>query len=370
MPDADLRMTIALGWLAIGGASLAATAAHAQAVSAPQDVPRDVVNVAHLPGSAPKATLVRGGLRVTVALPDAQHGFYRSTRFDWSGMITDVTMRKARFYGLWFDDVSDSVHDFLDSERGVIVSPRNAATGPAEEFANRDGETVPGYNAAPAGGTFIKIGVGRLRKDDLRAYDHFSAYTIVDGGKWTIRRAKSRITFIQRLEPDADGYGYEYEKTIRLAPGGVMTIAHRLRNLGSKPIHTQVYNHNLARFANAAIGSGVEVHFPFAVTGAVSAPALATVDRDTLRYTAPLGVGDRVQLPAQPGDPATTPGPFRVTGANRASIAMQSDTPLVRTAFWSIRHAVAVEPFVAINAEPGAEQRWSWRYTYASAKPE
>ena len=149
-----------------------------------------------------------------------------------------------------------------------------------------------------------------------------------------------------------------------------MTIAHRLRNIGSNPIHTQIYNHNLARFDNAAIGPGIAVQFPFAVTGAVSNPALAAVDHDVLRYIAPLMQGDRVQLPAQPGDPTAPPGPFRVTGANGAQVTMQSDTPLVRTAFWSIRHAVAVEPFVAINTEPGAEQRWSWRYTYASARPQ
>ena len=335
--------------------ALAASSAMAQTPPAPTPtLPADVIDAAHLGDDAPKATLVSGGLRVTIALPDAQRGFYRSTRFDWSGMITEVTMNHARFYGKWFDGLSDSVHDFLDSDHGVIVSPRNAATGPAEEFANRDGETVPGYNAAPAGGTFIKIGVGRLRKDDLRPYDHFNAYTIVDGGTWTIRRTRTRITFIQRLAPDGGGYGYEYEKSIRLAPGGLMTIAHRLRNIGSNPIHTQIYNHNLARFDNAAIGPGIAVQFPFAVTGAVSNPALAAVDHDVLRYIAPLMQGDRVQLPAQPGDPTAPPGPFRVTGANGASVTMQSDTPLVRTAFWSIRHAVAVEPFVAINTEPGA----------------
>jgi hypothetical protein len=339
----------------------------ADAQSGTQDLPADNTAAPTL-GTAPSATLYSGALQVRIALPDARRGYYRSTRFDWSGMITSVVMNGSHFYGPWFDLVSPSVHDFLDSPSGLVVSPRNTATGPAEEFANRDGETVPGYNAAPIGGTFIKIGVGRLRKSDNKPYDHFNAYTIVDGGTWTVRRTRDRITFIQRLTPDAGGYGYEYEKTITLAPGGMMIIAHRLRNIGKQPINTQVYNHNLARFDGADIGTGVNVRFPFPITGPASSPKLATVTGDSLHYDAPLLPGDRVQLPAQPGDPSAPPGAFRVTGANGASITMQTDTPLVRTVLWSIRHAVAVEPFTAIHVEPGAEQRWSWRYTFTPAR--
>jgi hypothetical protein len=336
---------------------------------APEEAPQGIVDPAPLLATAPGTTIGSHGLRVTIALPDAQRGFYRSTRFDWSGMITSVTLGGAHFYGLWFDGVAPNIHDFVDTDRGVVVGPRNAATGPAEEFANRDGETVPGYNAAPAGGTFIKIGVGRLRKPDMAPYDHFSPYAIVDGGTWSVRRSADAVVFVQRLAPDADGFGYEYEKTVRVAPGGVMTIGHRLRNIGSKPIRTQVYNHNLARFDGAGIGSGVSIRFPSAVTGPVSSPSLARIDGNALRYLKPLAPGDRVQLPPQPGDPANAASAFTVTGANGATITMQADTPLVRTAVWSIRHAVAVEPFVAIDVAPGAEQRWSWRYTFTAPRP-
>ncbi|MBC2667483.1 hypothetical protein H7F51_18345 [Novosphingobium flavum] len=318
--------------------------------------------------AAPKVVLASGKLKVTIAPPDGKKGFYRSTRFDWSGMITDVTLGATHFYGPWTDGVSEEVHDFADTPTGVVVSPRNPATGPAEEFANRDGETVPGYNAAPAGGTFIKIGVGRLRKADLKPYDHFNAYDIVDGGTWTLRRTPARMVFIQRLPTGADGYGYEYEKSVTLAPGGVMTIAHRLRNTGRLPIQTQLYTHNFARFGGAEIGPGVTARFPFPLTGPVSDPALAAIDGNELRYLKPLHPGDRIQLPAQPGDPALNGGPFTITGANGASITMAADVPLVRTAIWSIRRTVAIEPFVAINVASGAEQRWSWRYTYTEAK--
>ena len=359
------RVAVMILGLASGAiASAAQQSSPASPMSSAASGPRIVQPLLPRLRSAPRVILRSGALSVTIALPDAQRGFYRSTRFDWSGMITDVTFGTAHFYGPWADGIASDVHDFDDSERGLFVGERNAATGPAEEFANRDGETVPGYNAAPAGGTFIKIGVGRLRKDDLKPYDHFSHYAIVDGGRWTIRHDAHSITFTQRLAADATGFGFEYSKMISLAPGGVMTISHRLRNIGTKPIKTQIYTHNFARFDGAEIGPGVKVDFPFPLTGPASDPGIAAIDGGELRYLRPMKPGDRLQLPPQPGGADKPSGPFRVTGQNGASITMQGDTPLVRTAIWSVRRTVAVEPFVAIDVEPGAEQKWSWKYTY------
>lgn len=352
----------------IGGIAALASGVGAQSHPA-EPVPQEVVPTARLLDGAPIASIAGGGLRVTVALPDARRGFYRSTRFDWSGMILQATAGRTSFYGPWSDGVAENVRDFVDTPTGVIAGPRNAASGPAEEFANRDGETVPGYDSTPAGGTFIKIGVGRLRKPDDASYDHFRAYAIVDGGQWRIRRSANRIVFVQRVAADARGYGYVYEKTLAIAADGTMTISHRLRNIGSRPIRTQVYNHNFARFDGGEIGRGVVVTFPYAAQGPVSDPRLAKLDGRLLRYLEPLRPGDRVQLPPQPGGVGRAAGPFRVAAPDGASITMTADVPLVRTAVWSMRRTVAVEPFVAIDVSPGRDQRWAWRYTFAPGMP-
>lgn len=346
------------------GCAVIASAAVAGAQVQTGPAPSTIRPTTSLFAGAPMARIASGDLSMTVALPDAAHGFYRSTRFDWSGMVTEARLGRTRFYGPWFDGVSPEVHDFSDTSAGVVVGAPNAGTGPAEEFANRDGETVPGYNAAPVGGSFIKIGVGRLRKPDAQPYDHFRVYPIVDGGKWTVQRRADRIVFRQLLLPDASGYGFDYEKTLTLTPDGGLILAHRLTNLGSRPIKTQVYTHNFARFDGADVGAGMRVDFPSTISGPVSAPSLATVDGSALRYLRALSPGDRVQLPPQPGGIAVPSGPFRVVSAGGAAITMQGDTPLVRTAFWSIRRAVAVEPFVPIDVAPGATQRWTWRYRF------
>jgi hypothetical protein len=38
-------------------------------------------------------------LHATVYLPDAANGFYRETRFDWSGVIGDLTSAGHSYYG-------------------------------------------------------------------------------------------------------------------------------------------------------------------------------------------------------------------------------------------------------------------------------
>jgi hypothetical protein len=45
-----------------------------------------------------------------------------------------------------------------------------------------------------------------------------------------------------------------------------------------------------------------------------------------------------------------------------AGMEISSDRPLARESLWSIRSVVAMEPFVAIAVEPGAE--FSWKFTY------
>jgi len=43
---------------------------------------------------------------------------------------------------------------------------------------------------------------------------------------------------------------------------------------------------------------------------------------------------------------------------------MIGDRPLSRLALWSIRTVLALEPFLALNIEPGAEYTWEYTYRY------
>ena len=47
-----------------------------------------------------------------------------------------------------------------------------------------------------------------------------------------------------------------------------------------------------------------------------------------------------------------------------AGMKIQADRPLLRESLWSIRSVIAVEPFIEINVEPGAEFTWKSAYEY------
>jgi len=77
----------------------------------------------------------------------------------------------------------------VDLKNGVVAGPVSATSGPVEEFG-ADGGTQ-GYSEAKPGGTFIKIGVGVLRKPNDSKYDHYYRYEIADPGKWTVKKART-----------------------------------------------------------------------------------------------------------------------------------------------------------------------------------
>ena len=51
----------------------------------------------------PQAEISNGQIRVKLYLPDAKNGYYRGTRFDWSGVIASLEYKGHNFYGPWFD---------------------------------------------------------------------------------------------------------------------------------------------------------------------------------------------------------------------------------------------------------------------------
>ena len=154
------------------------------------------------------------------------------------------------------------MHDFEYRGADIIAGPNTAATGPAEEF--NTGNKALGFDEAKPGGTFLKLGVGVLRRPDERDYDHFRLYDIVDPGKWTHRVARDSAEFTQQVNDAASGYGYQYRKTVRLAANSPeMEIAHTFRNTGKKPISSRVYNHNFLVIDGQAPGPDFTISVPF-----------------------------------------------------------------------------------------------------------
>ena len=216
------------------------------------------VPVAQKTAAAPQVKLHNRALRMHVYLPDAQKGFYRGVRFDWSGVIGDLEVAGHHLYRPWFTAVDPQVRDFVYSGDGISAGANSAATGPVEEF-----QTAFGYDTAKVGDTFLKVGVGILRKVEDRPYRFDTRAELVDGGRWTHTETADSITFTQTLGKPGDQYAYVYTKMLRLRAGASFTIEHRLQNLGEVALTTPLYDHNFLTVDGSSVHAGTTVTVPY-----------------------------------------------------------------------------------------------------------
>lgn len=347
-----------------------------------------VLTIGLLPAAEPpSAQISNGQIKATVYLPDPDNGFYRSTRFDWSGVIAGLEYKGHNFYGPWFYRTDLAVYDLGYDEKGVVSAPFTAMVGPAEEFGT-DGAAL-GFAEAKPGGTFVKIGVGVLRKPlageapvppppparggTPGRYDHSRLYTIIDPGKWTVKKTRDSVEFIQTVTDSADGYGYVYRKSIRLVPGKPqMVIEHSLKNTGTNPIKSTVYNHNFLVLDNQGPDQDFTITVPWQIDPGPRPPTagLLEVRGNQLVYTKTLTGEDRATATLRGFGETAKDYDIRVENKKLgAGYHVIGDRPLSNVAVWSIRTVNAVEPYIAMSIEPGKEFTWTLMYEYFTTPP-
>jgi hypothetical protein len=322
------------------------------------------VGLALMSADFPEAEIANGQIRVKLYLPDAAKGFYRGTRFDWSGGIASLEYKGHGYYGPWFSSVDPKVHDYRYAGSEIIASPCSAASGPVEEFQTNS--SALGWDEAKVGGTFIKIGVGVLRKDAPK-YDYVKQYEIVDSGKWTVEQHHDSVEFTQELTDPSSGYSYVYRKAVRLiANRPEMVLEQTLKNTGRRTIQSEVYNHNFLVLDKQPPGPNFTISVPFQIrTPEPLDPGLAEVKGNQFLYTKVLQNEDMVQTLLQGfGD---TPRDNEIRIENRklgVGMTITGDHPLAKLNLWSIRAVLSLEPFITMTIEPGSEFSWKMSYEY------
>jgi hypothetical protein len=320
---------------------------------------------AHSQTDAPHAEIKNKQLKATIYLP-GDNQFYKGVRFDWSGWIGDLEFQGHHLYRPWFQSVDPSVRDVSYKGDDIVVGPNTAMTGPAEEF-----QQPVGYDTAKPGETFLKIGVGILRKDNNDRYAFSTHFDIVDGGKWTVHSTSKSVTTEQVLGgPDKD-YGYVYTKTIRLVGDtNQMVIEHHLKNTGKLPLVSRVYDHNFLTIDGLGVGSADSVTAGYDIHSTRPADAkFARIDGKTATYVSDLKGEDRVSfgLEGFSGDAKDYDYTVKNQAAN-VQVHIVGDHPVVNAMVWSIRSILAVEPFIQVQADPGKDFSWTYTYTYSSDK--
>jgi hypothetical protein len=297
----------------------------------------------------PPLSISNGLVTMKVLPPDAQRGYYQGTRFDWSGQVASLEYKGHNWFGQWNPAPYDpKLHD--------------AIMGPVEEF--RTNGAGLGFDEAKPGESFIRIGVGSVRRPDLNPYQTFRSYDIVDPGKWTVKRHADRIEFTQSLK--LGGYAYVYRKTLRLVKGKpVLQIEHSLRNTGVKTIQTEQYNHNFFVMDGKPTGPDATVTFAFAPRATQDLKGLAEIQGRKLVYLKELAPGQSTFTQIEGF--GKTAADYDLRLEHRAAgigVHITGDQPIVKLVYWSIRSTFCPEPYISLTVEPGREARWKYTYEF------
>lgn len=294
----------------------------------------------------PQAEISNGLIHATLLLPDAKKGYYQGTRFDWSGNMSGLEYNGHKYFGQWFTKYSPEIHD-------VIM-------GPVEEFAPLD------YSEIKPGGSFIKIGVGVVYKQDDKEYEFSRIYQLLNPGKWTIKKKSDQVLFIHDLEDKA--FSYHYEKTVSLTEGKPeLVLFHTLKNTGTRTIETNVYDHNFFVIDKYPIGPGLVVKFPFNLTGeGVGFGELAEIQGNQISFKRPIGNGEEAECYNLLGY-GSSASDYEIRIENRitgAGVKITCDQPFLKLAFWSCPTTLCPEPYIKIKVDPGKQITWCIKYEF------
>jgi hypothetical protein len=309
----------------------------------------------------PQAEISNGQITAKIYLPDAKNGYYRSTRFDWSGAVYSLRYKEHDFYGPWFDRIDPKVINWVYQGSDIVSGPCSALEGPVDEF-----QTELGWNEDQAGGTFLKIGVGVLRKSGTE-YNRYFPYEVLDSGKWSVKKHKDSIEFQQVLSDPASGYGYVYRKVVRLAKGKPELVIERsLKNIGKREMQSTVYDHNFVVLDKQPPGPDFTFEVPFQIQSPRPPnKELAEVRGNEIVYKKPLSGEDQVAVPIQGFSDSAQDTEINISNKKvGAGVRISGDRPLVRDLLWSIRTVLAVEPYIAIDIQPGGVFTWKNTYDY------
>jgi hypothetical protein len=301
----------------------------------------------------PEATLTSRELKATLYLPDAQQGYYRGTRFDWSGLVSRVDWGGHRFFSEFKQEHDPFNHDDI--------------AGMAEEFGI---EAAPSFAQAKAGEPFIKIGIGVLERPDDAAYQFHRRYKVLKPGDWKVTREPGRIEFQQSLV-GPKGWAYKFRKVIVMSPGApTIKVTRRLTNTGTETINTDHYGHNFLRIDNIPVLTNYSLEFPFEPRLGPEAKTQGGVELrgHSLVFTKDLAPNQAIWVRLE-GYQKVTDNEIKVVNhLTGASMTITGDQPLSKLVFYSSGGVLSPEPFVKIALSPGETKEWSTTYRFAIEK--
>lgn len=295
----------------------------------------------------PAGSLSNGSLTLRFYLPDPSDGYYRGSRFDWSGIVSRLQYQSHSCFAPF-----KSTHNPLNHDDVL---------GTAEEFGM---ESPLGYNDAKPGETFIKIGVGELRRIEEPTYRFYQNYEVVRPFPWHICQGPTWIEFTQQ-SPQVHGYAYLYIKRLSLLQDHTgFRIRRTLRNTGVKHIDTDHYGHNFVILDDHPIGPNYEISYPFTLSTktAETLAAPAVINGNTIGFTGAVAENKPVWVQLS-GHSDTRENTVTVSHVpSRVSLQIRQDFISAHMILYAKPTAICPEAFIHLKLSPGQEKTWQTDY--------
>jgi len=301
----------------------------------------------------PQTEISNGIITANLYLPDHENGYYRASRFDWSGVISSLEYKGHNYFGQWFENYDPMTND--------------AIMGPVEDFSPL------GYEEALEGAVFVKIGIGALKKIKEENYRFSHTYDLVNGGEWKVKVHKNRVAFTHELL-DANGYAYLYTKVVELVKGKpTLEIRHKLKNTGKKSIKTSVYNHNFFVIDQELTGPNIETTFPYDIyldnsenKKVLNFDSLGIVSDRTISFSRYFKKGENVYTSGVMGF-RDLPEDYQFSVMNTktsAGVNIKGDKALEKIVYWANARTYCAEPYIRLELEPGESVQWKFDYSF------
>ena len=291
----------------------------------------------------PSCTIENGLITAKLYLPNNDEGFYKSTRFDWSGIIYELKYKGHDYFGKWYP-----IHN---------PETTDAICGPVEEFSEI------GYNEANSHEEFLKIGVGGLRKPKERGYNKFKFYKITNPGEWTISKTENKIVFTHTVN-NVSGYSYKYTKIVELLKDKPeLIIKHILENTGEKSISTEVYNHNFLTIDFQPTSPDIIVRFSEDLKIKIGNNLMYTKKKE-IRFKREFTSNENVMITNAIKEKGTnTVNDIIVENKKtKAGVKITSESVYSQINFWASQNTYCPEPY--INIEIPSQKDFKWGFTY------
>ncbi|MEK5178159.1 hypothetical protein MKX34_08340 [Paenibacillus sp. FSL R5-0636] len=286
---------------------------------------------------------------LTVDIADI--GEYKGTRFDWTGFITQVTLEEGK-------------HTFCVPE-SLKPGEGTGGKGLCNEFGI---SRAIGYDEAPIGGWFPKIGVGLLQKGNSPLYSFNEEFPLTSFSK-DVEAGNDAVTYT--IHPmESNGYAVQLTKTISLQ-GDQLIIAYELHNKGQKPFRTEEYIHNFIGIDGLNIGQDFELRLPreLKVVEPESSytKELLEVSGNTLTWSKEPDKPFYCKLSGWEGQETEFTWEL-VHKPSGTGVRESGDFPIERMALWGEGHVVSPEVFVNISLLPRQSKSWRRSYRFFTAK--